>query len=143
MNKSAEKSEQRQVSPQETEKIIQLANKILISGVEGDFVELGCYKGETSVLLQKLLVSVNPSLKTSEGFNPSLKIPEFPSYQKPPTRTLYLYDSFAGLPEKSSEDASSAGTAFKAGELYVSKREVVDRFRRANLPLPVIKKAFF
>ncbi|MBR3257325.1 class I SAM-dependent methyltransferase [Candidatus Saccharibacteria bacterium] len=120
MNKSAEKSEQRQVSPQETEKIIHLANKILLLRVEGDFVELGCYKGETSVLLQKLLVS------------------------KPiPERTLYLYDSFAGLPEKSSEDASSAGAAFKAGELYVSKREVIDRFRRANLPLPVIKKAFF
>lgn len=116
--------EQPQVSPEETEEIIRLANKILCEHIAGDFVEFGCYRGDTSVLLQKLLVG-----KT----------------QKPPafSRKLFLYDSFAGLPEKSPEDASSAGDGFKAGELFVSKREVIEKFKRKNLPIPVVKKAFF
>lgn len=100
---------------------MRLAKQTLDKSVEGDFVELGCYKGETSILLQRLL---KDSGKFSE-------------------KKLWLYDSFAGLPEKTSEDSSVAGEAFKAGELFVSKRDVVEKFHRANLPLPVIKKAFF
>ena len=113
--------EQPQVSKQETEEILRLAKQTLDKSVEGDFVELCCYKGETSILLQRLL---KDSGKLSE-------------------KKLWLYDSFAGLPEKTSEDSSVAGEAFKAGELFVSKRDVVEKFHRANLPLPVIKKAFF
>ena len=106
-----------QVSHQETEEILRLAEKSLSTA--GDFVELGCYKGDTSILLAKLL-KANRSDKR-----------------------LWLYDSFAGLPEKTSEDQSTAGAQFKAGELFVSKREVVEKFRRANLPMPIIRKAFF
>ena len=105
-----------QVSKQETAEILRLAEKSL--GEAGDFVELGCYKGDTSLLLAKLL-------KTVEG------------------KKLWLYDSFAGLPEKTAEDASTAGDQFKAGELFVSKREVVEKFKRSGLPFPIIKKAFF
>ena len=106
-----------QVSHQETEEILRLAKLALLQA--GDFVELGCYKGDTSVLLAKLLKEEKSDKK------------------------LWLYDSFAGLPEKTKEDSSTAGDQFKAGELFVSKREVVDKFRRANLPMPIIKKAFF
>lgn len=106
-----------QVSHQETEEILRLAKTSLLQ--TGDFVELGCYKGDTSVLLAKLLKDEKSDKK------------------------LWLYDSFAGLPEKTSEDSSTAGEQFKAGELFVSKREVIEKFRRANLPMPVIKKAFF
>ena len=106
-----------QVSKKETEEILRLAKNSLAS--EGDFVELGCYKGDTSLLLAKLL-------KDSGS-----------------VKKLWLYDSFAGLPAKTAEDSSSAGDAFKAGELKVTRREVAERFRRANLPLPAIKKAFF
>ncbi len=106
-----------QVSHQETEEILRLAKLSLLQ--TGDFVELGCYKGDTSILLAKLLKDEKSDKK------------------------LWLYDSFAGLPEKTAEDSSTAGEQFKAGELFVSKREVIDKFRRANLPLPIIKKAFF
>lgn len=106
-----------QVSKQETEEILRLAEKSL--SATGDFVELGCYKGETSLLLARLLKSCNSDKK------------------------LWLYDSFAGLPEKTVEDASTAGEQFKAGELFVSKREVVEKFKRSGLPFPIIKKAFF
>ncbi|MBQ3432812.1 hypothetical protein IJG22_00745, partial [Candidatus Saccharibacteria bacterium] len=35
------------------------------------------------------------------------------------------------------------GVDFKGGELSVTKREVKERFLRAGLPVPVIKKAWF
>lgn len=106
-----------QVSKLETEEILRLAEKTLC--VAGDFVELGCYKGETSLLLARLLKSHSSDKK------------------------LWLYDSFAGLPEKTTKDVSVAGEQFKAGELFVSKREVVEKFKRSGLPFPIIKKAFF
>lgn len=106
-----------QVTKQETEEILRLAEKALSAA--GDFVELGCYKGETSLLLARILKAYGSD------------------------KRLWLYDSFAGLPEKTVEDASTAGEQFKAGELFVSKREVVEKFKRSGLPFPVIKKAFF
>ena len=44
-----------QVTDTETAEILRLAKKCL--DLEGDFVELGCYKGDTSVLLGKLLAN--------------------------------------------------------------------------------------
>lgn len=104
-----------QVSNSETTKIIELAQEAL--GAEGDFVELGCYRGDTSLLLAELLRGTD--------------------------KKLWLYDSFEGLPEKSEADASVVGENFKSGELLVTKREVKERFLRAGLPLPMIKKAWF
>lgn len=104
-----------QVSEAETEKIISLAKKAL--GISGDFVELGCYKGDTSLLLAEVL--------------------------KNSSKKLWIYDSFEGLPEKKAEDESVLGALFKGGELYVTKREVKERFLRAGLPVPIIKKGWF
>lgn len=105
-----------QVTKLETEIILELAKST--PALDGDFAEFGCYRGDTSIELQKLL-------------------------QSQPEKRLWLYDSFAGLPEKSPEDQSSAGDAFKKGELFVTKREVIEKFKRRNLRLPIIKKAFF
>lgn len=85
----------------------------------GDFVELGCYRGDTSLLLARLLEDQH-SLKT-----------------------LFLYDSFEGLPAKTSADSSVAGDQFRAGELKVTKAEVVKRFKQSGLKPPIIKKGFF
>ena len=104
-----------QVSRTETDKILEVARDCL--EVAGDFVELGCYKGDTSLLLADLLRGTG--------------------------KLLYIYDSFEGLPEKRAEDESAVGENFKGGELYVTKRAVKERFLRANLPVPVIKKAWF
>lgn len=106
-----------QVTSVETTEILRLAEQCL--GVDGDFVELGCYKGDTTLLLGKLLA------------------------KSAPEKRLFAYDSFAGLPEKTREDASSAGRDFQAGELFVSKREVLDKIRRAALRNVVLKKAWF
>ncbi len=106
-----------QVSDQESEILLGLAQQSLV--FDGNLVELGCYRGDTSLLLAKMLVREKSAKK------------------------LWIYDSFEGLPEKTTFDNSVAGEAFQAGELYVSKREVVERFKRAGLPLPVIRKGFF
>ncbi len=178
-----------QVTPAETAAILQNAEQCL--GVEGDFVELGCYRGDTSVLLGKLLQqnaknaqnstsfphnhakistkNTNFSTKSSEistnsttfsikhtekstkpienstgfpqdGGELSTEAPEDTS-DRP--KRLWIYDSFAGLPAKTREDNSGAGANFQAGELLVTKREVVEKIRRAGLRNVVIKKAWF
>ena len=104
-----------QVSEGETKCILDVARGCL--SVVGDFVELGCYKGDTSLLLAEIL--------------------------KGSDKKLWIYDSFEGLPEKSSEDNSPLGENFKKGELLVTKREVKERFLRAGLKVPVIKKGWF
>ena len=104
-----------QVSELETEKIIEIAKEQV--GAPGDFVELGCYKGDTSLLLAEVLGDSD--------------------------KKLWIYDSFEGLPEKRTEDVSVMGENFKGGELFVTKREVKERFLRAGLPVPIIKKAWF
>jgi O-methyltransferase len=85
--------------------------------LDGDVVELGCYQGDTSLELAKVLRHTD--------------------------KKLYLYDSFEGLPEKSNADCSSAGENFQLGELKASKAAVTARFKKAGLPLPFIKKAWF
>lgn len=85
---------------------------------EGDIVEMGCYIGTTSLFLARLL-------------------------EEHGATTLYAYDSFEGLPEKSLKDRSPVGEQFKAGELMASKKAFIARFRQAGLPLPIVKKAWF
>ena len=104
-----------QVSREETNKILEIAKNCL--AISGDLVELGCYKGDTSLMLAELIRGSD--------------------------KKLWIYDSFEGLPEKSEQDQSAVGENFKAGELLVTKREVKERFLRSGLPVPVIKKAWF
>ena len=140
-----------QVSTKETEILLSLLEQILAADIPGDVVELGCYKGDTSVVFQRALqnsVKLQNSIKTSQNpantsYN-STKTSQNPvnsPYNS--TKNLWLYDSFAGLPEKTKEDSSAAGDQFKTGELFVTKREVIEKFKRQNLSLPKIKKAFF
>ena len=104
-----------QVSEAETTEIIRLAREAL--KCDGDFVELGCYKGDTSLMLAEVISGSD--------------------------KKLWIYDSFEGLPVKSEQDYSEIGKDFKEGELYASKREVKERFLRAGMKVPVIKKAWF
>lgn len=126
-----------QVSEGETTKIVELARKCL--GAEGDYVEFGCYKGDTSLLLAEVLRSgVVPVEKSVEK-----GVEELGKSGGKPVKRLWIYDSFEGLPEKTEADESVMGVDFRSGELFVTKREVKERFLRAGLPVPVIKKAWF
>lgn len=106
-----------QVSEQEVRVIIRELSKVLKVGVDGDVVEFGCFVGTTSVHIQELL-------KNEE-------------------RTFHVYDSFEGLPEKTSEDLSPAGEHFKAGELLAAKSQFIKNFKQAGLKIPEIHKGWF
>ena len=127
-----------QVSKAETTKILSLAREAL--AVEGDFVEFGCYAGDTSLLLAEVL---HGRVTAAEG-DPHGALATWGRTAAGRTRPeLYLYDSFEGLPAKSTEDESVLGQNFVAGALTVTKRDVKARFLRAGLPVPIIKKAWF
>lgn len=103
--------------------------------VEGDFVEMGCYRGDTSLALAEVLREYNRGRVVEKSVENSRD----DSLEK----KLWIYDSFEGLPEKTGADESELGVDFKRGELVVTKREVKQRFLRAGLPVPVIKKGWF
>ena len=105
-----------QIPSRETEIILSELAKT--SNIEGDVVEFGCYAGDTSVELAKALKNT-------------------------PDKWLYLYDSFEGLPEKTAADQSNSGWRFQAGELKVSPDTVAHKFKKYNLPDPVIVKGWF
>ena len=154
-----------QVSESETKKILELARGCL--EVKGDFVEFGCYKGDTSLVLAELLhrdamLYQKTSYSSSARAKETLTLPVENGVEnhvdkvgktceknvkkdgrEKHLKRLWIYDSFEGLPEKNIADESVLGVDFKEGELFVTKREVKERFLRAGLPVPVIKKAWF
>lgn len=88
-------------------------------GIDGAYVEFGCYAGTTSMFLERLFVEHGES------------------------REFHVYDSFQGLPEKSEQDMSPSGEQFVAGELSVSRKEFIMNFKKAGLRVPCIHKAWF
>lgn len=111
--------ERPQFGDDELEVLLRELRRVLESDTIGDVVELGCFKGETSVHIARFIRRLSPY------------------------RRLYLYDSFAGLPEKTRQDESPAGTQFMAGELPATKREVEQRLAKAGFTGLTIKKAWF
>lgn len=93
--------------------------KVIEQDVEGEIVEFGCYEGTTSLFIARALK------------------------QKKSNKKFYVYDSFDGLPEKSSHDQSPLGTAFVRGELRATKAQFIANFRKSQLPLPIIAKGWF
>jgi len=76
------------------------ANQVIDQNIEGDFVELGCWKGGTAKLLALIM-----NWKRSN-------------------KTLHLYDSFEGLPELTSEDEPSEEKFFTKGIFEVSQKRL-------------------
>ena len=108
-----------QITKEELQRILDCLEEILMHDTPGDIVELGCFVGTTTLFLQRLLLAYKSN------------------------KELHAYDSFAGLPPKTAEDASPAGEQFKAGELKAPRAEFVRHFRQAGLPLPFTHKAWF
>lgn len=148
-----------QVDPRELKVILREFLRVLENDIDGDAVELGCYKGTTSLFLARILEKYNASVghfssrdrlfgrQKGERDLPVTTGEMSVSSEKNDTektyRKLYLYDSFAGLPEKTTPDNSRVGDNFKAGELAATKSELIRNFKKENLTLPIIKKAWF
>ena len=113
MNKSAEKSEQRQVSPQETEKIIHLANKILLLRVEGDLSNSAVIK-EKPPSFSKNFLSLNLFPKEpSISMILSLVSPKSPQKMLPPLEPLLKPASFMFLNAKLSTVSDEQTSLFQ------------------------------
>ncbi len=106
-----------QVDKNEIMVITRELRRVIGNHVAGDVVEFGCYLGTTSVFIAEIL-------KDSE-------------------RQFYVYDSFEGLPEKTSQDQSPLGLDFKPGELLAPKKQFIKNMLGARVPMPIIKKAWF
>ena len=101
--------------------VLRELEQTLDKNIEGDIAEFGCYIGTTSLFIRRVMDATGESSK----------------------RRFYAYDSFAGLPDKTSADSSSAGTQFQAGELTVSKKQFLSTFQKARLEAPITYKAWF
>lgn len=106
-----------QVNEREIAVITRELRAVLAAERTGDVVEFGCYVGTTSVFLADMLARSG--------------------------RTLWLYDSFAGLPEKTDADRSPAGEQFKAGELLATRKQLERNLRLYRNTQIHIKKGWF
>lgn len=109
-----------QISRESLHVVLESLNAVIDDYIEGDIVELGCYRGTTSLFIERLL-----------------------KVQDQRFRSFHVYDSFEGLPEKSPEDKGVLGEHFKKGELQVSKKDFIGQFKKAGLKSPIIHKAWF
>lgn len=108
-----------QVNARELRVILGELETQLRSGNMGNVIEIGCYVGTTSLFIRRLLNAYNF------------------------TGEFHVYDSFAGLPPKTSEDKSVVGDQFVTGELLAPRKTFVENFKKAGLQLPVIHKGWF
>ncbi len=106
-----------QVNKQEVRIVLEAVAGTLALG--GAVVEFGCYTGTTSLFISRFL-----------------------SMQKIP-REYFVYDSFEGLPEKTTLDLSPAGEQFRPGELRATKKQFLEHYKKAGLTPPRIVKGWF
>lgn len=108
-----------QVDVRELRTLLAELENALGQRMSGSVVELGCYVGTTSLFIRRLLDRLG-------GEHP-----------------FHVYDSFEGLPAKSTQDQSVAGDQFVEGELYASRKQFMTNFKKAGLAPPVIHKGWF
>ena len=108
-----------QVDERELRVLLCELERLLRAGCQGSVVEFGCYVGTTSLFIRRLLDAYRHA------------------------GAFHVYDSFAGLPEKTAQDASAAGEQFVAGELAATRKGFFQQFKKAGLRPPVVHKAWF
>ena len=96
--------------------IYHLLIQTILLKIPGDVVELGCFEGTTSILMQKTLDQFNSQ------------------------KRLHVYDSFDGLPEKSKKDGN---TNFVRGAIKTQKERLIHNFKRHKVKLPEIHEGWF
>lgn len=107
------------------ENLLTRLQSVILDGVPGDVIEMGCHAGDTSVFFARMIQELN-------GFGP----------EHTPTsiRRLHLYDSFQGLPEKGAKDNPDWGDA---GSVRTAEQVVRARFDKEDLPPPQIHSGWF
>jgi O-methyltransferase len=95
--------------------IFHLLSQVLIQGVPGDIVEIGCHAGESTVVMQRMIQELDPS------------------------RTLHAFDSFQGVPQGDSADEG----VYKPGDMTASHAQFIENFDRLGLKHPVVRAGWF
>ena len=95
-----------------------LVNQVLAFGVPGELIELGCFEGQSAVVIQRVIDEVDPR------------------------RHLHVYDSFEGLPEPNDRDGVGRDS-FPAGFLATTKERLLENFSRYGLRPPEIHAGWF
>lgn len=108
--------EKRMLNIEQEMNIYHLVNQICLLKIKGDIVELGCNDGRTAAIIQKTLNENNCGKK------------------------IYVYDSFDGLPNKSSKDGR---TKFQKGWCRRSKQDLINVFKKHNIKIPIIVSGWF
>jgi O-methyltransferase len=90
--------------------LFHLVSQCAALNVPGEFVEVGCNSGESSVVIQKVLQTLAPD------------------------RQLYCYDSFEGLPEIGGVDSKTA--VYAKGAMSASLQSFHNNFKTAGVPVP-------
>lgn len=96
--------------------IYHLLVQTLLLKIPGDVVELGCYEGAASVLMQ-------------------ITLDQYKS-----KKTIHVYDSFEGLPEKSKQDGD---TIFFKGACKTQKENLISNYKKHKVKLPKIHEGWF
>jgi O-methyltransferase len=102
-------------NPEQAMNIYHLLRQVVQSGIEGDVVELGCNDGRTAMIIQKTLDQLGSK------------------------KELHVYDSFEGMPEKTSYD----GNKLQPGELKTTENKLKFNFQKFSVKEPVIHKGWF
>lgn len=109
-------------SPSKMYHVLVELKRVIDSGVPGHVVELGCYRGDTSTRIRRLLDLLGQH-----------------------TREFHVYDSWQGAPELVSQDipANSAIGPFSRSACVSSRDAFVARFQAEGLTLPQIHTGWF
>jgi len=100
-------------SSSQLEYVLALLDCCLNQNIEGDVVEFGCYVGESSKMLRRMLNLHNSNKK------------------------LYVYDSFEGLPQPRDYEF------WRLGGLKTDENILINNFTNNNLQTPEIYKGWF
>jgi O-methyltransferase len=95
--------------------VFHLANQVLLMKVEGDFVEIGCHAGESTVILKKIIQELDPK------------------------RKLYAFDSFAGVPPTGKADEG----VYKKGDMAAPIDKFNNNFEILSLEKPITVQGWF
>jgi len=96
--------------------IYHLLSQVILLKIPGEVVEIGCFKGITSILMQKTLDQYRSN------------------------KRIHAYDSFKGLPKKSIKDGK---TYFKEGFCKAQKEDLIKNYKKYKVKLPVIHEGLF
>ena len=98
------------ISEEQIDYLVLYAIDSILNNIDGDFVEFGCYVGESSKFLKKVIVETKSD------------------------KELYVYDSFQGLPDLSKYEEN---TAWKPRTLATTEEMLINNFKKNLLKPPI------